>query len=55
MPSNPLSLSGLGDITSGSFVVPQNPLKQNQVVVMPAAPGGGMGMAGFRGAFMGRR
>ena len=45
--SGALALRGVGDIIPGNFVVPQNPLRQAPVMVMPA----GQGMGAFRGAF----
>ena len=49
-----LALSGVGDITPGYFVVPQNSVTNRApVVAMPSGKGNGMGA--FRGAFGGRR
>lgn len=53
--SGPFALAGIGDITSGNYVVPQNPLKQVAMISAPPAASG-MGRVGaFRGAFGGRR
>lgn len=40
-----LALSGLGEIVPGSFVVPQNPIKDYRP---PAPPAGGTGMGSMR-------
>ncbi len=52
LPSNPLALSGMGDIVPGWYSVPQNPVTSRAPI--PIAPPASGGMGAFRTAW-GRR
>lgn len=51
----PVSLTGMGDIMRGSFVVPQNPIKAGMPAPVMVMPAPAKGVGAFRGAFGSRR